>query len=187
MRAGVSRPTGSLLCLLLQIEPEDDGLWHKDMRLNLEQAQFIQNELTGVNAAPTAIPHQVKGGRDKRFSVYMESFPTSKWNLPIGYVIGSDLCKSFLNAAFQDHSKAGSVVAADQASQVRAAIAEIQRKTCIKFYEDTNSPPTSPYILYQTYYSGAYCGQSPVGNQGGVNTIWLNFNCDSGRVRKSER
>lgn len=82
-----------LIKKLFQIEPDDDGLWHKDMRLNLEQAQFLQNEITGVNGAPTKIPRNVKSGRDKRFAVFMESFPASKWNLPIGYVIGSDLSK----------------------------------------------------------------------------------------------
>uniref|UniRef100_A0A914H133 Metalloendopeptidase n=1 Tax=Globodera rostochiensis TaxID=31243 RepID=A0A914H133_GLORO len=172
------------------IEPADNGVFQNDILLTEAQANAMltQIEHAGENVRaipdgpPELFPIKVApstdtggaavdgGGRPTLFppghslrtkragnSLFLEESPNDKWSIvePIEFVLDNSF-------------------GASEKSTVRAAIREIQSKTCIRFVEVAVSPG-GPHIKYVNDQSTNSCGLSYVGQTLPINTIELNF------------
>ncbi|KAL3118509.1 hypothetical protein niasHT_000274 [Heterodera trifolii] len=170
-----------------QIEPANDGLFQQDILLTEQQSNAIltqiehadENVMAISDRAPELIPSEGPGmdkaaeeqrtsgtgqtaaKRAKRAgnSLFMEVSPTEKWptDQPIQFVVDKSLDAS------------------DKAA-VRAAIREIQSKSCLRFVEAAASP-ASPHLKYIKFPNPAFCGTSYVGRVSPFNPIYLSFLC----------
>uniref|UniRef100_A0A914H282 Metalloendopeptidase n=1 Tax=Globodera rostochiensis TaxID=31243 RepID=A0A914H282_GLORO len=170
-----------------KIEPANDGLFQHDILLTEVQSNAILTqiehadenvraipdgppELIPIDVAPSTDPGAAADGpaslpersmRTKRAgnSLFMEVSPTEKWSIeqPIQFVLDNSL-------------------AASDKSAVRAAVTEIQSKSCIRFVEAAISPP-GPHLKYIKYPNPSFCGTSYVGRVSPLNPIYLSFLC----------
>ncbi|KAE9549779.1 hypothetical protein FO519_007008 [Halicephalobus sp. NKZ332] len=140
------------------IEPENDGAFQKDILLTEEQANTMINEIeSGSSRIPASSPS--RPGRFQRSALFLETTPTQRWSndRPIQYMFDQTLSE------------------ADK-SAVRAAIKEIESKTCVRFKFETKKPPNS-HIYYVKTAASSVCGLSYIGRVEPVNTIYLTFAC----------
>ncbi|KAI3414304.1 hypothetical protein GPALN_011762 [Globodera pallida] len=174
------------------IEPADDGVFQNDILLTESQANAMLTQIEHAGENVRAIPDgpselfpiedapstdtggaAVDGGgrpalfppghsmRTKRAgnSMFLEKSPSKKWSIaqPIKFVLGNSF-------------------GASEQWTIRAALREIQSKTCIRFVEVRTSP-SGAYMKYINDYGSTTCGLSYVGVVLPVNTIKLNFAC----------
>ncbi|CCD70793.1 Zinc metalloproteinase nas-11 [Caenorhabditis elegans] len=136
--------------LTADIVPVDNGVYDLDTMLTEEQANILLNELNKAGVGDDEIPlpdadtddeddddstNSASGAapgssRLKKSALYFEGNLIKKWDpsSPIRYVLDSSL---------EDLDK----------NDVRAAIYEIEKNTCIRFKE-LSSPPTGSHIVY---------------------------------------
>lgn len=127
--------------------------------LTEEQANTMINEIeAGPSTTPNSI-NSVNSGRFQRSALFLESTPTQRWpnDRPIQYMFDQTLSE------------------ADR-SAVKAAIKEIESKTCVRFKSETRKPPNS-HIYYVKAAASSVCGLSYIGRVEPVNTIYLTFAC----------
>uniref|UniRef100_A0A914H2Y4 Metalloendopeptidase n=1 Tax=Globodera rostochiensis TaxID=31243 RepID=A0A914H2Y4_GLORO len=174
------------------IEPADNGVFQNDILLTEAQANAMltQIEHAGENVRvipdgpPELFPIEVApstdtggafidgGGRPALFppgrsmrtkragnSLFLEKSPDEKWSIeqPIEFVLDNSF-------------------GASEQWTIRAALRQMQSKTCIRFVEVTTSP-SGAYMKYINNYGANTCGLSYVGIVLPVNTIKLNFAC----------
>uniref|UniRef100_A0A183CGW7 Metalloendopeptidase n=1 Tax=Globodera pallida TaxID=36090 RepID=A0A183CGW7_GLOPA len=171
------------------IEPADDGVFQNDILLTESQANAMLTQIEHAGENVRAIPDgpselfpiedapstdtgaAVDGGgrpalfppghsmRTKRAgnSLFLEESADDKWSIeqPIKFVLDNSF-------------------GASDKSTIRAAIREIQSKTCIRFDKVATSP-SGPHIKYINAQSIKNCGLSYVGKTLPLNTIDLNF------------
>ncbi|KAI3419620.1 hypothetical protein GPALN_004056 [Globodera pallida] len=171
------------------IEPADDGVFQDDILLTESQANAMLTQIEHAGENVRAIPDgpselfpiedapstdtgaAVDGGgrpalfppghsmRTKRAgnSLFLEDSPSKKWSIEQPIQFG-------LDNSFDESEK----------STVRAAIREIQSKTCIRF-DEVGTSPSDAHIKYINNQSTNNCGLSFVGQTLPINTIKLNF------------
>uniref|UniRef100_A0A183BML7 Metalloendopeptidase n=1 Tax=Globodera pallida TaxID=36090 RepID=A0A183BML7_GLOPA len=171
------------------IEPADDGVFQNDILLTESEANAMLTQIEHAGENVRAIPDgpselfpiedapstdtgaAVDGGgrpalfppghsmRTKRAgnSLFFENSPSKKWSIEQPIQFG-------LDNSFDESEK----------STVRAAIREIQSKTCIRF-DEVGTSPSDAHIKYINNQSTNNCGLSFVGQTLPINTIKLNF------------
>ncbi|CAB3400264.1 unnamed protein product [Caenorhabditis bovis] len=174
--------------LTADIVPVDNGIFDQDTLLTEEQANILLNELNkgGVGAdeiplpetdsddseedtgkkpvvkTPISNPNATKA-RPKKSALYFEGNLIKKWGSgsPIPFVLDDSLESIDKN-------------------DVRAAIYEIEKNTCIRFRE-LSAPPSGSHIVYYKVDSPTFCGLSYVGRADPANPIYLSFGCDNNK------
>ncbi|CAL2050352.1 unnamed protein product [Caenorhabditis brenneri] len=175
--------------LTADIAPVDNGVYDLDTMLTEEQANILLNELNKAGVGDDEIPlpeadsddeddddatnstapadapatEAAAGTRARKSALYFEGNLIKKWDpsSPIRYVLDSSL---------EDLDK----------NDVRAAIYEIEKNTCIRFKE-LASPPTGSHIVYYKVDSPTFCGLSYVGRADPANPVYLSFGCDNNK------
>ncbi|ULT82860.1 hypothetical protein L3Y34_012239 [Caenorhabditis briggsae] len=172
--------------LTADIAPVDNGVYDLDTMLTEEQANILLNELNkaGVgsdeiplpeadddsdddndasNSTDSATAAPGAPARHRKSALYFEGNLIKKWDpsSPIRYVLDSSLENLDKN-------------------DVRAAIYEIEKNTCIRFKE-LASPPTGSHIVYYKVDSPTFCGLSYVGRTDPANPIYLSFGCENNK------
>lgn len=104
-------------------------------------------------------PHSARRVKRAGNSLFLEIAPAERW--PLGQPIPFVLDKSLAEA---------------DKSAVRAAIREIQSKSCIRFAE-TPTQPGSAHLYYVKWPNPTFCGTSYVGRVQPANPIYLSFLC----------
>lgn len=116
-----------------------------------------------IEAGPTNMPNpgnqMPMGERFGRSALYLETAPSQRWpnDRPIQYMFDQTLNEQDKQA-------------------VRAAINEIETKTCVRFKIETTKPSNS-HLYYIKAAAGGICGLSYIGKVEPVNPIYLTFAC----------
>ncbi|CAI2357302.1 unnamed protein product [Caenorhabditis sp. 36 PRJEB53466] len=169
--------------LTADVAPVDNGVYDLDTMLTEEQANILLNELNKAGVGDEEIPlpesdddddsdnetnstdttTKAPGKRARKSALYFEGNLIKKWDpsSPIKYVLDDSL------------------EALDK-NDVRAAIYEIEKNTCIRFKE-LSSPPTGSHIVYYKVDSPTFCGLSYVGRADPANPVYLSFGCDNNK------
>uniref|UniRef100_A0A1I7SXC5 Metalloendopeptidase n=1 Tax=Caenorhabditis tropicalis TaxID=1561998 RepID=A0A1I7SXC5_9PELO len=167
--------------LTADIAPVDNGVYDLDTMLTEEQANILLNELNKAGVGDDEIPlpetdsddeddddtnstaTDAPGTRARKSALYFEGNLIKKWDpsSPIRYVLDNSL---------EDLDK----------NDVRAAIYEIEKNTCIRFKE-LASPPTGSHIVYYKVDSPTFCGLSYVGRADPANPVYLSFGCENNK------
>uniref|UniRef100_A0A7E4W3Z8 Metalloendopeptidase n=1 Tax=Panagrellus redivivus TaxID=6233 RepID=A0A7E4W3Z8_PANRE len=144
------------------VEPENDGTFQKDILLTETQANTMLAEIDAAGNEVPTVPGAAptgRGTRRGRSALFLETTPTQRWpnDRPIQYMFDQTLNEQDKGA-------------------VRAAIQEIETKTCVRFKFETTKPSNS-HIYYVKTASSTVCGLSYIGRVEPVNTIYLTFGC----------
>uniref|UniRef100_A0A8R1I1J5 Metalloendopeptidase n=1 Tax=Caenorhabditis japonica TaxID=281687 RepID=A0A8R1I1J5_CAEJA len=163
--------------LTADVAPVDNGVFDLDTMLTEEQANILLNELNKAGEGSDEIPlpetdsddedgsetNSTGKSRARKSALYFEGNLIKKWDpsSPIQYVLDDSL------------------EALDK-NDVRAAIYEIEKNTCIRFKE-LASPPSGSHIVYYKVDSPTFCGLSYVGRAEPANPVYLSFGCENNK------
>ncbi|CAI4224895.1 unnamed protein product [Auanema sp. JU1783] len=175
----------------------DDGIFDRDLLLTEKQQNFLLNELgkggVGTDEVPdpgtddeesdsdsdsdsssgsnskekqllqTSTVANARLARQRRASVFFEENLVQKWDLtrPIPYSMDESLEEL-------------------DREDVRQALAEITKNTCIKF-QYFAATPSGYHINYLKVDSPTFCGLSYIGRTDPANPVYLSFQCGDSR------